>query len=118
MTLLIFLFSGVGEWIEANPVVVGGFLVHVILVSIWLAKLQWNITDLRRGYAEMTDHMATADDRVGQHVTDGDMHVNQLYMGTISKRLDNIENEVKTGHEQIRNQIDKKFDALAVRMNK
>lgn len=116
--LLFFLFSGIGEWIEANPVVFGGFLVHVILVSIWLAKLQWNQTNLSRGQTEMGEDLDLLDDRLTKHTSNGDMHVNQLYMGTISKRLDNIENEVKSGHEQIRQQIDKKFDALAVRMNK
>lgn len=118
MMLLFFLFAGLGEWIEANPVIFGGFMVQLIAGAIWLAKLQWDQSQLKRGHAEMSVDVDSIAQEVKAHTSDGDKHVNHLYMGTISRRLDNIENEVKSGHEQIRQQIDKKFDALAVRMNK
>lgn len=117
MIEMLAMFGTFGEFIESNPMVVLVALGHAIAFIAWLVGLSYVAHSTRKDMDEYKKTLTT-------HVNNNDAHVNQLYIGTLSDRLDTVEETLRdttktiiSGHKAIEEKIDRKFDALALKIN-
>lgn len=106
-----------GDWLEANAL---GLVIVIVGWASSLAVLSWrgsqlaqSAKDTQEAMEALTESFTSHREEFHAHVADASKHVNTLYLSTLDKRIDKLENTVEKGLANMSDKIERLADKMA-----